>query len=63
MKVKIISDSCIGCGACQALVPNVFSLNDEGIAEVIVDNINSKLDDEVNDAIDSCPTGAILLDN
>ena len=37
MKAKVIENMCIGCGACAALVPEEFDINDEGIAY----NLNS----------------------
>ena len=59
MKVKINEDSCIGCGACQAIADDVFELNDEGISEVKVDIVDDNLKEQVVEAIESCPTGAI----
>ena len=50
---------CIGCGACQALVPDVFERNDEGVAEVIVEVVPENLEEEVKDASESCPVNAI----
>ena len=32
MKVKVNKDICIGCGACAAIVPDVFELEDDGLA-------------------------------
>ena len=57
--VKVSKDLCIGCGACQALVPDVFDIDDDGLA-CVIDNadIENNLED-VNDAVDNCPTGAI----
>ena len=31
MKVKVNEDACIGCGACAAIAPEVFEINDEGL--------------------------------
>lgn len=63
MKVKVNQDACIGCGACEAICPDVFVLNDEGLSEVIEKQKNKELEGEVKeqaqDAIDSCPTSAI----
>ena len=59
MKLKINKDKCIGCGACQALVPDVFEINDEGVAEVIVEVVPENLEEEVKDASESCPVNAI----
>ena len=33
--------------------------NDEGLAHVIVDEVQENLEEEVKDAIESCPVGAI----
>jgi len=61
--VKVTESTCIGCGACQAMVPDVFDLNDDGIAFVMEDaKIEENLDD-VKDAADNCPTGAIVVED
>ena len=63
MKVKVNQEACIGCGACEAICPDVFVLNDEGLSEVIEEQKNKELEEEIKeqaqDAIDSCPTSAI----
>lgn len=67
MKAKVNKDSCIGCGACAAIVPDVFQIGDDGLAEVITDNevketeISKDLIDEVKDAAEGCPTSAIEI--
>ncbi|NLL44947.1 MAG: ferredoxin [Mollicutes bacterium] len=58
-RVRVNKDECIGCGACQAIAPNVFSLNDKGFAEVIKDKIPEELTADVMDALENCPTNAI----
>lgn len=58
--IKVNEDACIGCGACQALVDEVFDINDDGFAYVKEDVDTSKYEEEVNEAIDNCPTGAIV---
>lgn len=71
MKVKVNQDACIGCGACAAICDEVFLINDEGLSEVKKDEDNKDLEfvsvkenlqDEVRDAVDSCPTGAIEIE-
>ncbi len=57
--VKVSDSSCIGCGACQALVGEVFDINDDGYAYVREDANIEKYEEEINDAIENCPTGAI----
>ncbi len=60
MKLKVLDDVCIGCGACQAICEDVFEINDEGIAFVKVDEIPEEKYDEANDAKEGCPVGAIV---
>ncbi len=60
MKMKVLEDVCIGCGACQAICDDVFEINDNGIAFVKVDVIPEDKIDEANDAKEGCPVGAIV---
>ena len=62
MKVKVNKDACIGCGACASICPDVFEINDEGLSEAKVEEVKDELQDEVRDAADSCPTGAIEVE-
>ncbi len=59
MKLKVNKDLCIGCGACQAVCPEVFEIEDDGLAGVIVDEVNEELKEDAIDAKEGCPTGAI----
>ncbi len=59
MKVKVNRDNCIGCGACEAICPEVFNLDDDGISTVIIDNFDNIDNNTLQDAIEGCPTGAI----
>ena len=58
--LKVTDSACIGCGACQALVSEVFDINDDGFAYVKENADVEKYNEEVNEAIDNCPTGAIV---
>ncbi|HIT37672.1 MAG TPA: ferredoxin [Candidatus Onthousia faecipullorum] len=62
MKVKVNKDACIGCGACAAICDEVFEINDEGLSEAKVEEVKEEFQDEVRDAADSCPTGAIEIE-
>lgn len=59
MKVKVNHEQCIGCGACQAICPDVFEFTDEGLMEAIKDEINKDFIDDVKDAMEGCPVDAI----
>lgn len=36
MKVYVDKDTCIGCGVCEGICPDVFKMTDDGKAEAIV---------------------------
>lgn len=64
MKLKVMSDVCIGCGACQAICPDCFEITDEGTACVKVDEIPEESVNDANDAKEGCPVSAIVeIDN
>lgn len=39
MKADVNQDTCIGCGLCPSICPEVFDMNDDGKSHVIVDEI------------------------
>ena len=63
-KVIVDKDKCISCGACVGLVDDVFEFGDDDLAQVKEDvnfeNMDETLLEEVKDAVESCPTGAII---
>lgn len=60
MKVQVDKDICIGCGACHAICSDVFNINEDGLSEVVVETVPEEQKPFVIDAIESCPTEAIL---
>lgn len=65
MRVKVNQEACIGCGACQAIAPSVFEFNEEGYAETkeetnLLDAMDEELKEDVIDALEGCPTSAIV---
>ena len=59
MKLIVDQDVCIGCGACQATAPDVFEINDDGLAEVLVEEVPEELKEDAIDAKEGCPVNAI----
>lgn len=59
MKVKVNPDVCIGCGACQAIAPDVFEINDDGIAQEISEEVKEEFVEDATDAKEGCPVNAI----
>lgn len=59
MKLKVNKDLCIGCGACQAVCPEVFEIEDDGLACAKAEDISEDLKEDAIDALEGCPTSAI----
>ena len=49
-----VNESCIGCGACTGVAPDVFEMNDEGLASVVA---------SAKEAAESCPVEAIEVED
>lgn len=52
-----VNESCIGCGACTGIAPEVFEMNDEGLAAVIGEDVAS-----AKEAAEACPVEAIEVE-
>ena len=57
MSKVVVSEDCIACGLCMSL-SDLFEMGEEGRAQVLAE-VEA---DEVQEAIDSCPVGAISLE-
>ncbi len=59
MKVFVDDQRCRGHGMCTTLCPDVFVINDDGYAEVVVNQVPSGQQDAAREAIKCCPEQAI----
>lgn len=59
MKLSVDKNICIGCGACQAICPDVFEIEEDGLANV-KGQINDETKEDAIDAKEGCPVGAII---
>ena len=60
-RVQVDPELCVGSGACEALAPDVFEVDDDGI---LVVHRPEPADDElpdVREAVRACPTRALSL--
>lgn len=57
-----VDRSCIGCGSCASVCPEVFRMNDEGLAEAYSNPVPQESEEKVQEAADLCPVEAILLE-
>jgi len=62
MAIAKVNEDCIGCGACVGVAPDVFDLNDDGLAFCIVEGELGDLEASAKDGADCCPVDAIIVE-
>lgn len=61
MHALVHRETCIRCGLCPTLCPEVFDLRDGEAAQVIVDPVPEESRADAQAAADSCPVAAIHI--
>lgn len=62
MKASVDPELCTGCGPCVDVCPEVFELNDDGLAVVKVDKVPPEQEKSCREAADECPSEAISIE-
>jgi len=62
MKVKVDHDLCSGDGICVEIAPEIFEMNEDDQAIVLVDEVPPEHVDAVREAAESCPEGCIYIE-
>ncbi|MCG9479175.1 MAG: ferredoxin [Actinomycetota bacterium] len=63
MEVRIDEELCTGCGLCEETCPDIFKLNeDKDIVELIKTDYDESDEECIQEAEESCPTEAIIVD-
>lgn len=62
MKANVDKDICIGCETCPSVCPDVFSMDDDGLAQAIDSEIPEEVEELAKEARDSCPVDAIDIE-
>ena len=52
--------TCIGCALCTSICPDVFEMQEDGKSKAV--NPTGDSEKNIQQAIDSCPVGAITLE-
>ncbi|MCU1603167.1 MAG: ferredoxin [Frankiales bacterium] len=56
----VIARTCIVSGTCEALVPSLFEIDDDG-AHVLLEPVPDNLLEAARDAADQCPSRALTV--
>ena len=62
MKVCVNQESCIGCGMCIDICPEVFKYGSDDKSEAISPEVPSGLEEKAKEAKDVCPVDAIEIE-
>ena len=62
MKAHVDKDTCIGCGLCTSICPEVFSMDDDGKAVAISGDVPADNQDAAKEAEERCPVSAITVE-
>ena len=62
MKVIVDYDLCASNAVCMGILPEVFEVRDDGFLYVLNENPGPEFNDKLQEAVNSCPTGAISLE-
>lgn len=61
-KVIVNKEACVGCGACVNNCPKYFEFDDDGLSNVKKEEVEKNDTEEVMEAVETCPTGAISIE-
>jgi len=61
MKGFVDKDTCLGCGICPGICPEIFAMDDDGKAMASNKEITKELLESAKEAEMQCPVSAITL--
>jgi ferredoxin len=61
VKVVVDYDACASNAVCMGLLPQVFEVRDDGFLYILDEHPPESMREELEVAVQSCPTGAISI--
>ncbi len=62
MKAHVDKDTCIGCGICPEVCPEIFQMEEDGKAVASSDEVAENQESSAKDAEEQCPVAAISVE-
>ncbi|WP_368491142.1 ferredoxin [Clostridium sp. BJN0013] len=62
MKAAVDKGTCISCGLCPEVCPDVFDMDGDGKAVATVNEVPKTSQDSAKEAADGCPVSAITVE-
>jgi ferredoxin len=62
MKVKVDEKTCVGCGECVDMCPEVFEMDDD-VAAIKIEDVPADIQDSCREAAEACPVEAIIVED
>lgn len=62
MKIRIDKESCVGCGNCVEVCPEVLEMQDD-LAVAKITDVPDQLQACCREAADSCPVEAVIIED
>ncbi len=59
MKARVNKELCVGCGLCASMNPEVFQMDENGLATAVKETEDEAL---LQESIDNCPVSAISME-
>ncbi len=61
MRIVVDRGRCTGLGICESMAEDVFEVQGNGSLRVLIEDISPARREEIQAAVDSCPTEALKL--
>ena len=62
MKITVDYDVCASNAVCMSIAPELFEVRDDGFMYVLNENPGPEFDERLRNAVESCPTGALSVE-
>lgn len=59
MKVHVDYNRCTGHGFCEGIADDIFEVGQDGVAHLLIEEVDEDRVDEVREAVAECPTRAL----